>query len=539
MQPFDPNHIAAYRDTDMTFLASDEAYCRALVKIKDKNSGALMRFTWNNAQRKLHALLEEQKERTGMVRALVLKYRQGGISTYVAARFYKRTSLQFGKKTYILTHEDKATQNLFGMVKRIHDNVPQDYRPKDTAKNANQLRFGDLDSEYAIGTAQNVHGGGRSSTIHMFHGSEAAFWAQAETHLAGVMQAIPRAPGTEVIMETTGNGPTGAFYDQWCLAEAGDSDFIAIFLPWFIQDEYRIAAGNYVAYEPSQEEREYAILYGLDLEQMAWMHFKNIELLGTPGEICWLFRQEYPANSQEAFQGGGNSPFIEPKIIMEARKRRFSDEEVAYAPIVLGCDIARNKGSGDANRIIDRQGRRMGSLYNKKFYSDNLMEVADEIIKAIMATGARAAFIDVTGLGGGAYDRCVQLGYADRVVAVNFGQKARQPQMYLNKRAEMWGNMKDWLKDPAGAQIPDDDEFNRHLAAPIWGPGKCRYDANSIFQLESKESIKERVKFSPDSGDAGALTFAEQVYDPAHDTRPEWMKTLNLGDESSGSWMSR
>ena len=531
--------LDAYRAADALMFGDDELYCSSLVKIKNKDSGAMVPFRWNNAQRKLHALLEEQRARTGKVRALVLKYRQGGISTYTAARFYKRTATAFGKKTYILTHEDKATQNLFGMAKRIHDNMPSDYRPKDTAKNANQMKFGDMDSEYAIGTAQNVHGGGRSSTIHLFHGSEVAFWAQASTHFSGVMQAIPDAPGTEVILETTGNGPQGEFYEQWRKAEAGESEFIAIFLPWFIQDEYRKVAGNYQPFELSKEEREYRDTYGLDVAQMAWMHFKNIELGAKPGEITWLFRQEYPATAQEAFQAGGDSPFIAPKYIMEARKRVFQDDEVSYSPIVLGCDIARNKGAGDANRIIDRQGRRAGALYNHKFYSDDLMEIADEIIKALVETQARAAFIDITGLGGGAYDRCVQLGYGDRVIPINFGQSARQNLKFLNMRAEMWWNMLDWFKNPIGSQIPDSDELHRHVAAPIFGPGKCRFDSNSVFQLESKESIYGRLKFSPDGGDALALTFAETVYDSTADTRPEWAKKLLEGESHSGSWMSR
>jgi hypothetical protein len=531
--------IAAYAYADAQLMADDELYCRNLVKIKQKESGALVSFTWNNAQRKLHELLEEQKRKTGRVRALILKYRQGGISTYIAARFYKRTSMAMGKKTYILTHEDPATQNLFNMVKRVHDNIPGDYRPKDTAKNANQLKFGELDSEYAIGTAQNVHGGGRSSTIHLFHGSEVAFWAQASTHFSGVMQAVPDANDTEVILETTGNGPQGEFYDQWRKAEAGESDFIAIFLPWFIQDEYRKPAGTYKPFELSKEEREYRDEWQLDQEQMAWMHFKSIQLGGKPGEISWLFRQEYPASAQEAFQAGGDSPFITPKVINEARKRVLPVETYQHAPIVLGCDIARNKGGGDANRILDRQGRRLGGIYNHKFYSDDIMEVADEIIKAIVATQCRAAFIDITGLGAGAYDAVVRAGYGDRCVAVNFGATARENEKFLNVRAEMWWNMAEWFKSPIGCQMPDDDELHRHIAAPIYGPGKCRFDANSVFQLESKESIYGRLKFSPDGGDAAALTFAQNVYDATADNRPEWAKRLAQQDTHSGSWMSR
>jgi hypothetical protein len=88
----------------------------------------------NRAQAYLHERLEDQRKATGKVRALVLKGRQQGISTYIGGRFYWRTTHGRGIRTFILTHEQDATDNLFTMVDRYHDNCPPLVRPESAAR---------------------------------------------------------------------------------------------------------------------------------------------------------------------------------------------------------------------------------------------------------------------------------------------------------------------------------------------------------------------------------------------------------------------
>ena len=70
----------------------------------------------------------------------------------------------------------------------------------------------------------------------------------------------------------------------------------------------------------------------------------------------------------------------------------------------------------------------------------------------------------------------------------------------------MWDVMRDWMAGEV--QIPDLDEFHADLTAPIWEKGKTRFKSNNELVLEPKDSIRERLGFSPDLGDAAALTFA-------------------------------
>ena len=110
-------------------LQTDLAYfAEQYLKIRPK-AGSLVPFTFNAAQLELHRRLEEQKAKTGKVRAIVLKARQMGISTYIAARYYKRSVGNEGLRTIIIGHEKRASTNLFQLVKRFHEHMPEDIRP--------------------------------------------------------------------------------------------------------------------------------------------------------------------------------------------------------------------------------------------------------------------------------------------------------------------------------------------------------------------------------------------------------------------------
>src|SRR5882672_1497174 len=208
------------------------------LRIRPYQGGAAIPFIFNRAQQLLHARLERQLAETGRVRALVLKSRRMGISTYVGARFYHRATWRKGIRVYILTHQQEATDTLFGMVDRFFEHTPASVRPIRGKSNAKVLAFPVLDSEYSIGTA-GTKATGRSQGFHCFHGSEVAFWPHAATHFAGAVQAVSKADGTEIILESTANGMGDEFHQRWQQAEAGIGEYIAIFLPWFSEPLYR------------------------------------------------------------------------------------------------------------------------------------------------------------------------------------------------------------------------------------------------------------------------------------------------------------
>lgn len=278
---------------ELSRLTSDfPYYASRCLHIKAK-AGAIIPFKLNAAQLYIHEKLEEQRATTGRIRALILKGRQQGCSTYVEGRFFWKVTQTEGVKAFILTHHDDATANIFGMAKLYFENVPPQLKPVTAASNKKELVFSKLKSGYAVGTAGSA-GVGRSQTIQYFHGSEVAYWPHAETHVAGAMQAVPDAEGTEIILESTSAGAEGLFYTMAQSAMAGQGDYQLIFVPWFWQPEYRKKLPDNFSKTP--EEHEYAQLYGIDDEQICWRRSKIIELAGV-----WNFRREYPATAKEAF----------------------------------------------------------------------------------------------------------------------------------------------------------------------------------------------------------------------------------------------
>ena len=268
-----------------------ERYARRCLYIRTKE-GTVTLLQLNTAQQYLHARLEEQLRTSGRVRALILKGRQQGCSTYVEARFFWKVTRQEGVRAFILAHQEDASRAIFEMTRRFLDHCPEDERLVTKVSNARTLRFEALDSGCEVGTAGS-RGAGRGKTLQYLHGSEVAYWPRAETHLAGALQAVPNARGTEVILESTSAGPRGMFHAMCRAAQAGKSPYQLIFIPWYWQLEYRTQTADFV---PTDDECAYAERFGLEAAQLAWRRAKIAEL-GGPGE----FRREYPSDIEEAF----------------------------------------------------------------------------------------------------------------------------------------------------------------------------------------------------------------------------------------------
>lgn len=201
-------------------------------------------------------------------------------------------------------------------------------------------------------------------------------------------------------------------------------------------------------------------------------------------------RGEFP--SQSAMQ------FISGDDVDAARNRHLRKEQYHFAPVIIGVDPAWT--GDDSLEIMLRQG-----LYSKSLASlprnDNDVEVANLIARLEDEYQADAVFIDA-GYGTGIVSAGQVMGRTWRLIW--FSGKVVDPG-YLNKRAEMWGTGKRWIKS-GGAIDPKDEGLYQDLIGPETVP---RLDGK--IQLESKEDMKERGLPSPNKGDALMLTFAEPV----------------------------
>lgn len=188
----------------------------------------------------------------------------------------------------------------------------------------------------------------------------------------------------------------------------------------------------------------------------------------------------------------------------------------------MGVDPAR--GGADYTVIVVRKGRDIVAI--KRYKGEDTMEVVGRVIDAIEEFRPDLTTIDEGGLGYGILDRLTEQKY--KVRGVNFGWKAKNPKMYGNKRAEMWGAVKDWLKT---ASIPTD----RGLKSDLTGVRKKPDSSGTIF-LESKKDMKARGLASPDAADALAVTFAFPMAHRENVLRKESKKSYTSGMVST-SWM--
>ena len=236
---------------------------------------------------------------------------------------------------------------------------------------------------------------------------------------------------------------------------------------------------------------------------------------------------EYGEDSSQArievygeFPSEGDDQFITPTVVNDAMKReRWKDET---APIVLGIDPAR--GGADSTVIVVRQGRDIMAI--RRYHGEDTMTIVGRVIDAIEEYKPTLSVIDEGGLGYGILDRLNEQRY--KVRGVNFGWKAKNSVMWGNKRAEMWGAMRDWLRTAA---IPDD----RQLKADLIGPMKKPNSSGTIF-LEGKKEMRARGLASPDAADALAVTFAYPVAHREERIAQRRYTTAGAG-ASSGSWM--
>jgi hypothetical protein len=203
------------------------------------------------------------------------------------------------------------------------------------------------------------------------------------------------------------------------------------------------------------------------------------------------------------FPRAGTVQFISSAVVAEAQER----EAMAFGhdPLILGVDVARF--GDDASVIYVRKGRD-GRTYPPLVYRGmDTMQLAARVAEQFSHYRADAVFIDGGGVGGGVVDRCRQLGV--QVFEVQFGGRPDRPDVsaeqskYANKRAEIWGLMREWLG--VGA-IPQDPDLSAALIGPQYG-----FNGRDEIQLEQKADMKKRGLASPDLADALALTFAWPV----------------------------
>ena len=275
-----------------------------LLRIRNR-LGRIVGLAANRAQRVYH-------EAAGK-RNIVLKARQMGITTWIAGKFFLRTILQPGTVTVLVAHTQEAAEQIFRIVRRFLDHLPESLRSGDlkTAKaTARRIVIPALDSEYLVETAGDRNAG-RGMTITNLHCTELARWPGDTAEILGGLLAT-LAPQGELVMESTPNGASGCFWKEW--QEAEETGAIRHFFPWWLEEAY--------VSTPVEEdsltaiERQLIAEHGLTLAQIGYRRQIQRNFRG-------LARQEYAENPDECFLASGSCIFDIAAI--ERRLREVRD----------------------------------------------------------------------------------------------------------------------------------------------------------------------------------------------------------------------
>ena len=489
-------------------LRNADYYREKFLRVRPRAGGERIPFIYNAAQRVLDARLKAELETFGMVRALIPKARRMGVSTQIGGRFFHSCATQHGRRAQIVAHRTDSATNLHREIKEFYEGLPPSIRPHLGASNARELIFDKLKSLYKVASAD---GGdiGRSDDFHMLHLSEAAFFDNTEDLSSGLLQTVQQLPGTEIAMESTGNGQSGMFFDMCEEANRQNNKGLwrIHFLPWGVMPEYRTEVP--FGWEPPKEFEVYGRMHGLDREQIYWFWTQNYTIAtmngGQPETIHRLTRQEYPAIYSECFMADSTLDFFPASVVAAAMMRKPAPS--AGALKLLCVDPA---GDGqDKPFVCDRQGSAIGARVWGELTSRDYNVQADWLKATFERFDMDAILIDVTGIGKGLVDatRLRMRGKGpEKVVAVNFSHGAMNDVLYGNRRAELHDRLQRWLA--GDVSIPNDKLLQGEAAAYKWGQSGCRRDEKMRLFMTVKEKIKKDIGRSPDRLDAVAVSMA-------------------------------
>lgn len=319
-------------ETEALWLSSFPDYARDLLRIQTKKS-LLVPFVRNPVQEIKAKIKQDIRNNGRLLRLIILKARQFGISTDELMEMLWEASTHENRNCIIATHDPDSTDYLFRVVKRAHEHIPIDeWRPPKKASNAKVLIFEGIDSAIRVGTAgkDNL---GSGTTVHRALLSELAKWPRTvvDAILTSLLQTIPKTMDSELVIESTANGVGGEYHDLYWGARfqyevflnrgkpdfrcrinpdaSKDNEYSAVFIPWFCHEEYEMDPEP--GFKRTDEEKALAKTYGLNDVKLQWRrHTIANECRGSIEK----FHQEYPSNPQEAFLASGRPVFDVSKL---------------------------------------------------------------------------------------------------------------------------------------------------------------------------------------------------------------------------------
>ena len=286
----------------------------------DTKEGDIVAFELNDAQIALYKELCLQRRRGERMRINILKARQLGMSTFIAALYIILTLLVPGQRAVVVADIAENAKKIFEKYQFMYQSLPEwikDVIPL-KADNAHELvvAYGARKSSIRVVTVGDH--AGRGTTCQYLHLSEVAFWKDIKSVIKSLNQTVSTKNAYSIIIyETTANG-VNEYKNMYDNAVGGNSSFKAVFYPWFLDRDYRM---DYNGFKLMPHEEKLVKELHLDLQQIAWYRFKLNEMEGDLNSL----KQEYPSTPLEAFITTGSSLF--PMDLVLKRKSEILNKK--------------------------------------------------------------------------------------------------------------------------------------------------------------------------------------------------------------------
>jgi len=283
-------------------------YFRDCLKIQDKITRKVVPLELNKGQKVVQEAVDKQRRAGRPIRILILKYRQGGFSTWAEALLFWFCRFFAGMYMTVSLDIDSAT-HIFGIADRFYHYLPKSEKVflPTVASNRKELKFDEPHGGGIIVETAGKSAAGHSYTLAGVHLSEVSRWPEdTDDARAGLMNSIPETPNTIIVVESVANGMSGWFCGEWFKP---DSMYEKIFIPWHWQEDYKMGLPTRPdIYEANltDEERKVVAKYGLTMEQIEWRRYT---IHNKHDDNVQKFKEQYPANAEEAFITSGNAFF--------------------------------------------------------------------------------------------------------------------------------------------------------------------------------------------------------------------------------------
>lgn len=304
---------------------------------RDEKEGFKGLYPFFDSQEILCEEYRKLEKQFGRVRALVLKARQMGSSTYNMAEFFHKTIFAEHVNSIVVGQDEDQSTFLMSMYESALDFIPWWMRPrikiKQTGKQINfdekdewlrQMRPGLKTWVYAD-NGRKPTGVGRGKTFGRAMLSELAFWEDL-SQLSKSLFPTFNTPDGFYIMESTANGRNDAWHNLWRRAESGKVDWHPIFIPFYRREKTYslpvIKTEVFVVTDQEKEMRERVFKkegYLIKDEMFNWMRKKKEEFVATDGDDM-MFSQEYTSEPEESFQSSAITAF--PRGVINKYSRR-------------------------------------------------------------------------------------------------------------------------------------------------------------------------------------------------------------------------